>query len=107
MEQPSERPRGRDVAGGLRVVAPIGERLADGPWRRRRCEPGHTRCMTAGQATVRPKGLENIRYLRYCLDIARPNVNLVGEAWNGQDANGSALAPQYGGARRLRIRQHA
>ncbi|ETZ51765.1 hypothetical protein L839_0887 [Mycobacterium avium MAV_120809_2495] len=45
------------------------------------CDPGHTFRMTTGQVTVPGRGLGNIRYLRYCLDIARPNVNLVEEAW--------------------------
>src|SRR3974377_2081405 len=44
-------------------------------------------CVTTGQPTALPTGLENIRYLRYCLDIARPNVNLVGGGleWPGRE----------------------
>ena len=38
--------------------------------------------MTTGQVTVLGRGLGIIRYLRYCLDMARPNVNLVEEGLN-------------------------
>src|SRR5271156_1620180 len=57
------------------------------------CDPHRIRALVAVWTTALGRSLANSRYLRYCLDIRRPNVNLVGGARNGQDSNGPALAP--------------